>query len=327
MIRREFIKLLGGAAAAWPLAARAQQRDLPVIGFLGAGTPSGAASLIAPFLQGLGEAGYVDGRNVTIDYRWAEGRYDRLPGLADDLARRRVSVIVTNGGSPPALAAKAATAAIPIVFMTGADPVAAGLVASLSRPGGNATGVAALAVDVVPKRLELMHEMVPEATALALLINSANSGTETVAHDLQAAVRTFRTELHVLHASNEGDIDAAFAALLKLQVGGLVIASDAFFSSQYRLLASLALRHAVPAIYQVRSFVEAGGLISYGTRVAEGYRQAGLYTGRILKGDRPADLPVQQNSKTELIINLTTARVLGLTVPPTLLGRADEVIE
>jgi putative ABC transport system substrate-binding protein len=316
MRRREVITLLGGAVATWPLAAWAQQPTVPVIGFL-----------VAPFLQGLSEAGYVEGRNVTIEYRWADGQYDRLPGLAADLARRRVSVIVTNGGSPPALAAKAATAAIPIVFMTGADPVKSGLVASLNRPGGYATGVAALAVDLLPKRLELLHEMVPGATAMALLINPANSGTETVAQELQAAARTFGVQLHVLHASNEGEIDAVFEALLQLRAGGLVIGSDAFFSSRYQLLGALTLRHAVPAIYQARSFVQAGGLISYGARLTEGYRQAGLYTGRILKGEKPADLPVQQDSKTEMIINLTTAKALGINVPLFLQQRADEVIE
>jgi putative ABC transport system substrate-binding protein len=326
MMRREFITLLGGTAA-WPFAARAQQPAVTVIGFLGAGTPNGAAMLVAPFLQGLSEAGYVEGRNVIIEYRWADGQYDRLPGLAADLARRRVSVIVTNGGSPPALAAKAATAAIPIVFMTGADPIKSGLVASLNRPGGNATGVAALSVDILPKRLALLHEMVPGATAMALLINPANSGTGTVAQELQAAGRTLGVQLHVLQASNESDIDAAFAALLQLRAGGLVISSDAFFSSRYQLLAALTLRHAVPAIYQVRQFVQAGGLISYGVGFTEGYRQAGLYTGRILKGEKPADLPVQQDSKTEMIINLTTAKALGLTVPPNLLAIADEVIE
>jgi putative tryptophan/tyrosine transport system substrate-binding protein len=326
MNRRNLIALLGGAAVTWPLAARAQE-PMPVIGFLGAGTPNGAAMLVAPFLLGLNEAGYVEGRNVTIEYRWAEGQYDRLPGLAADLARHRVSVIVTNGGTPPALAAKAATAAIPIVFMTGADPVKSGLVASLNRPGGNATGVAALAVDVLPKRLALLHEMVPGATAMALLINPANSGTETVEQELQAAGRTFGVQLHVLHASNEGDIDAAFAALPPLRAGGLVISSDAFFSSRYQLLGALTLRHAVPAIYQVRQFVQAGGLISYGARLTEGYRQAGLYTGRILKGEKPADLPVLQPTKFELIINLKIAKVIGLTIPESFLLRADELIE
>jgi putative tryptophan/tyrosine transport system substrate-binding protein len=326
MRRRQFITLLGGAAA-WPALARAQQPAMPVIGFLGAGTPDGAARLVSAFLQGLKDAGYVDGLNATIEYRWADGQYDRLPALATDLARRRVSVIVTNGGSPPALAAKAATTAIPIVFMTGADPVAAGLVASLNRPGGNATGIASLAVDVLPKRLELLHEMIPGATSMALLINQTNLGTETVTRDLQAAASTFGVRLSVLQARNEGDIDAAFVTLAQLGARGLVISSDAFFSSRYEQLGLLTLRHAVPAIYQFSQFVSAGGLMSYGANLADGYHHAGLYTGRILKGERPGDLPVQQPTKTEMIINLKTAKALGLTVPPSLLAIADEVIE
>ena len=326
MRRREFISLLGGAAV-WPLAARAQQAALPVIGLLSSRSPDDSARFLAAFHHGLNETGYVEGQNVAIEYRWAQGRYDQLPSLADDLARRRVTVIVAPESSPGALVAKAATSTIPIVFHVGVDPVALGIVPSLSRPGGNITGVASLNVEVGPKRLELLHELVPSATVIALLVNPASPIAEALATNAHSAARTLGLELHVLHASAERDFDTVFANLRQLRAGGLVIGSDVFFNTQSRRLAALAVHFAVPAIYQYREFVEAGGLMSYGGSLTDPYRLIGLYTGRILKGEKPADLPVQQSTKVELIINLKTARALGLTAPITLLGRADEVIE
>ena len=326
MRRREFISLLGGAAV-WPLAARAQQAALPVIGLLSSRSPDDSARFLAAFRHGLNETGYVEGQNVAIEYRWAQGRYDQLPSLADDLARRRVTVIVAPESSPGALVAKAATSTIPIVFHVGVDPVALGIVPSLSRPGGNITGVASLNVEIGPKRLELLHELVPSATVIALLVNPASPIAEALATNAHSAARTLGLELHVLHASAERDFDPVFANLRQLRAGGLVIGSDVFFNTQSRQLAALAVHFAVPAIYQYREFVEAGGLMSYGGSLTDPYRLIGLYTGRILKGEKPADLPVQQSTKVELIINLKTARALGLTAPITLLGRADEVIE
>ena len=327
MKRREFITILGGVAVAWPFAARAQQPAMPVIGFLNGASPEGYAPYVTAFRQGLKEAGYVDGQNVAIEYRWAEGQYDRLPALAADLVRRQV-VVIAAGTIPAAPAATAATATIPIVFTTGLDPVQAGLVASLNRPGGNLTGVTALAVEVGPKGLELLHELVPTATSIALLVNpAAGLLRETILTDLQAAARKLGLKFHVLHASTVRDFDAVFATLAQLRTGGLVIGSDPFFNSQSEQLATLSIRHAVPAIYQYREFAAAGGLMSYGGSLTEMYRQVGVHTSRILKGERPADLPVQQSTKVELIINLKTAKALGLTVPLPLLGRADEVIE
>jgi putative tryptophan/tyrosine transport system substrate-binding protein len=318
--RREFITLLGGAAA-WPLAARAQQPAMPVIGVLGSATAREWAPSVAAFLRGLSEAGFVEGRDVAIESRWAENQYDRLPSLAAELIHRQVSVI-TALTTPSAIAAKAATATIPIVFTTIADPVQIGLVASLNRPGGNLTGVTFLNVEIVPKMLELLHEVVPTATTMAALINPTTWSTS-----LQVAARTLGLELNVLKASTERDIDTAFATLIPLRVGGLAIVNDVFIITREEQLAALALRHRVPTIFQTRTSVVAGGLMSYAGSAADAYRQAGIYTGRVLKGEKPADLPVQRSAKVELVINLKTAKMLGLTFPITLLGRADEVIE
>jgi putative tryptophan/tyrosine transport system substrate-binding protein len=326
MRRREFITLLGGAAA-WPVAARAQQTAVPVIGFLSSGSPEVFALALAAFRDGLQEAGYREGRNVAIEYRWADADNDRLPELATDLVRRQVTVIAAFG-PPAALAAKRATTTIPIVTVTGVDPVTLGLVTTLNRPGGNVTGVVTLSGELGPKRLELMHELVPATTVMALLVNPTNPSTaETQSRDLQVAARTMGLQLHVLHASSEHDVDTVFATLVELRVGALVIASDPFFNAQSKLLAFQALRHAVPAIYQYREFVAAGGLMSYGANLADLYRPVGTYAGRILKGEKPAELPVQRSTKVELFINLKTANAFGLTVPLPLLGRADEVIE
>jgi putative ABC transport system substrate-binding protein len=325
MRRREFITLLGGAAA-WPLAARAQQPAMPVIGFLGSGWPDRSADVLRPFRQGLGETGYVEGRNAAIEYRWAEDQYDRLPALAVDLARRPVAAMAAVGASAAA-AAKAATATIPIIFNMGVDPVDRGFVASLNRPGGNLTGVSNLNVGLEQKRLELMHEVVPTAMIIALLLNPTNPLAETNTSDVQAAARTLGRQLHVLHASTERDFDTVFATLVRVRAGGLVIGNDGLFINQREQLGALTVRHAVPAIYFNREFAAAGGLMSYGGDFADSYRRLGVYTGRILKGEKPADLPVQQATKVELIINLKTAKALGITVPLPLLGRADEVIE
>ena len=326
--RRDFITLLGGAAAAWPLAARAQQAAMPAIGFLGVESPDLWANYVRAFQQGLHETGYVEGHNVAIEYRWAEGRNDRLPALAAELVHRQVSVIVTAGSTPATLAAREATTIIPILFYIGANPVEVGLVTSLSRPGGNLTGVVTLNVEGVAKRLELLHELVPTATIIAALVNpTAPVLAETMTRDLQAAARTLALELHVLHASSEREIDTAFTTLVQLRAGALVIGTDALFNSRSEQLAGLALRHAVPAIYQFREFVSAGGLMSYSTTVVDTYRLLGVYTGRILKGEKPADLPVQAPVKYELVINMKTAKALVLEVPPMLLARADEVIE
>jgi putative tryptophan/tyrosine transport system substrate-binding protein len=323
--RREFITLLGGAATAWPLGAHAQQQVLPEIGYLNGASAWEFADQAAAFRRGLGEAGYVEGRNVLLQYRWAEGHYDRLPTMAADLVRRKVAVIAT-GSSPAALAAKAATTTIPIVFSLGTDPVQIGLVPQLNRPGGNLTGVTLLSVEVGPKKLELMHEVVPTATIVAVLINPTRPDAETDTKEMQAAAASLGLQLQVLHASTERDFDPAFATLAQMRAGGLVIGSDVFFSSRKEQLAALALRHAVPSIYQF-GYAAAGGLMSYGSDVLESSRLAGVYVGRILKGEKPADLSVQQATKVELIINLKTAKTLGLTVPLALLTRADEVIE
>jgi putative tryptophan/tyrosine transport system substrate-binding protein len=326
MRRREFITALAGAAA-WPLTARGQQPAMPVIGYLGAQSPATFASRLDAFRQGLGEAGFADGQNVTIEFRWAEGQHHRLSALAADLVGRGVTVIVAPGGAPAALAAKSATTTIPIVFEMGADPIAMGLVSSLNRPGGNLTGVSSLSVEVTPKRLEILHELVPKATVVAALLNPTSPTAESQIRNLQVAARVLRVQLHVVHASTEQDIDAVFPTLLQLRAGGLVVASDTFFAFHSEQLAALTARHAMPAIQQSRDFSTAGGLASYGGNFLESHRQAGIYTGRIIKGDKPADLPVQQVTKLEMVINLKTAKSLGLTVPPSVLGRADELIE
>ena len=326
MRRRQFIAGLGSTAA-WPVVARAQQAAMPVIGFLDAGSADASAHYAAAFRKGLSETGYVVGKDVAIEYRWAEGRFDRLPVLTADLVRRQVAVIVAGGGAPAALAAKAATATIPIVFQMGDDPVKFGLVPNLNRPGGNITGESAQNAELGPKRLELLHEVVPAATTLALLVNPTNPNAETLSTDLHAAARKLGLQLQVLHTSAEPEIDTAFETLLQLQAGGLMIGHDAFFNSQSERLATLALHRAMPTIYQFREFAAAGGLMSYGTDLADSYRQTGVYAGRILKGEKPGDLPILQPTKFELFINLKTAKALGLTVPPSLLARADEVIE
>jgi putative ABC transport system substrate-binding protein len=326
MRRREFITLLGGAAA-WPLAARAQQPGSPVVGFLGSESPDLYADRLRGFRQGLSETGYAEGRNVAVEYRWAEGRNDRLPALAADLVRRNVNVIATGGGFSAALAAKAASTTIPIVFQVGSDPVQLALVASLNRPGGNLTGVNSLNAELGPKQLELLHEIVPTATYIALLSNPTNPGNPNALRNLEAAARTLGLQLHVLHASSERDFDTVFAALSQLRAGGLMIGADPFLQSRTEQLASLALQNALPAIAQLREFVAAGGAISYGGSIREQLRLVGVYAGRILKGEKPADLPVQQSTKVELIINLKTAKALGLTVPLALQASADELIE
>jgi ABC-type uncharacterized transport system substrate-binding protein len=327
MRRREFISLVGSAAVV-PLIARAQQTSIPVIGLLGATTAQGYAAQLVAFRQGLNETGLVEGRDVAIEYRWADDQYDRLPGLAADLIRRRVAVIATIGGNAASLAARAATTTIPVVFHGSLDPIKAGFVASLNRPGGNLTGVITLNVDTGQKRLELIHEVVPAATTLGLLLNPTNKiVTETQSKDLQAGARALGLQLRVLDASTERDFEDVFAGLKQMRVGGLVIGTDGFFVSRSEQLAALTVRYAMPAIFQYRAFAAAGGLMSYGGSVTDSYRLSGVYTGRILKGEKPADLPVQQSTKVELIINLKTARALALTVPMSLLGRADEVIE
>jgi putative ABC transport system substrate-binding protein len=327
MRRREFITLLGGAAVAWPLGARAQQPALPMVGFINPASPQSYARPLSAFLKGLGETGYVDGHNVAIEYRWAEGRNDRLPAMVADLVHRQVAVIAATSTSA-ALAAKAANTTIPIVFEMGDDPVRLGLVASLNQPGGNVTGVTQTNVEVAPKRLQLLHEVIPTARVMVLLVNPADPAlAEMTTKEVQAAARTLGLELHVLNASTERDFDAVFAKLIQLRAGGLVIGGGPFLISRSEQLAALAARHAVPTIFQYREFAVAGGLLSYGSDITDSYRLAGVYTGRILKGDKPADLPVQQATKVEMIINLKTAKALGINVPNTLIGRADEVIE
>ena len=326
MQRRDFITLVGGVVATWPLTTRAQQSAIPVIGLLGSASADAYAPRISVFRQSLDQVGYVEGRDVAIEYYFVDGKYDRLPKMASELAHRKVALIIAIG-APAALAAKAATTTIPIVFETGADPVALGLVADLRRPDGNLTGVALLNVELAAKRLELLHEVIPTARVVGLLVNPTSPLGETVSKDVQAAADKLGIQLHVLRASADGDFDKVFATLRKLRAGALVIGTDPLFNASSEQLAALATRYEMPTIYQYRTFATAGGLMSYGGSFTEPFRVVGLYTGRILKGEKPAELPVAQSTKVELIINLKTAKAFGLTVPPQIVARADEVIE
>ena len=326
--RRDFITLLGGAAAsAWPLAVRAQQRAMPVIGFLDSGSPAGMTANLAAFRRGLGETGYTEGQNLAIDYRWAQGRYDQLPALAADLVRQQVAVIVATRSSAPGLAAKAVTSTIPIVFQTGSDPVKDGLVASLNRPGGNVTGVTRLSTELMPKRLGLISELVPTATAIAVLVNPAGPQAAEQVREMQEATRLLKLQLHVVNASTERDLDTAFAAAAQHRVGALIVATDNLFVGRREQIAALAASHAIPAMYPFSESVVAGGLMSYAASFEDSFRQVGVYTGRILKGTKPADLPVEQPTRFYFVINLKTAKALGLEIPAKLLALTDEVIE
>jgi putative ABC transport system substrate-binding protein len=327
MRRRAFITLLGGAAAAWPLVARAQQSNLPVVGFLHSGSPQGRALRIAAFRQGLAESGYVEGQNVTIEYRWAEERYDRLPALAADLVQRHVAVIATPLTIAAALAAKAATNTVPIVFAVADDPVKLGLVTSLNRPGGNATGLNYFAAALGPKRLGLLHEALPQASLLAVLRDPKNPAADSAGAELRAAAASIGQTIEIFDAKNSEEITAAFTELVQHKAGGLVVMPDTLFTTRMIQIVSLATRHAIPAMFQSREWAEVGGLMSYGADVSETYRQVGVYAGRILHGAKPAELPVEQSIKFEFVINLQTAKIFGLQIPPTLSARADEVIE
>jgi putative ABC transport system substrate-binding protein len=325
--RRAFITVLGGAAAAWPLPLRAQQSPLPLIGWLGARAAHESAYLVAAFRQGLKEAGFVESQNVVLDFRWGEGDYDRLPAYAIELARRPVMVIVATGGDPAAQAAKAATTTIPVVFVSGSDPVKVGLVASLNRPGANITGIHLLLLGMGAKRLGLLHELVPAANPIGVLINSNFADAQTQLRDVEEAAKSLGLQLVVLKASTELEINGAFQELVQRRIGAVLIGSDPFFTTRRGYLAALTVRHALPAMFDLREYVAAGGLMSYGASLADAYRQAGTYTGRILKGDKAAELPIIQSTKFDFVINLNIAKALGLTLSPTLLALADEVIE
>jgi putative ABC transport system substrate-binding protein len=327
MRRRQFVSLSGIATAAWSLAALAQQSSMPVIGFLSSRSPGESASNVDAFHQGLKETGYVDGANVSIEYRWAEGQYDRLPALAAELVRRQVAAIVATGGNAPALAAKAATEKIPIVLISGSDPVRAGLVASLNRPGGNVTGVTFIATALLAKRLELLHQLVPKATRVGVLVNPSYPDSDLQQQELREAAEAMKQQVHVVTASTVGDIDAAFATFVQQRPDALLVANDPFFDGRRAQIVALAEHHTLPAIYPDRAYVAEGGLVSYGSSLADSYRRVGIYAGRILKGAKAADLPVEQPTTIELIINRKTARALGLAIPPSILARADEVIE
>jgi putative ABC transport system substrate-binding protein len=325
MKRRDFITLLGGAAATWPLAARAQQPVMPVIGYLHSASPEPYSPMIAAFRQGLAEAGYVDGQNVTIDYRWAEGQFNRLPALAAELVARRPAILVAGGGDVSAVAAKAATTTVPIVFTIGADPVGSGLVSNLSRPSGNLTGVTFFTITLGPKRLELLRELLPKAGKIAMLVNPKSLNPD--AKEVQEAAHALGQSVHVLEAASEGDVDMAFRSLAQERDDALIVVSNPLFTSRREQIVALANYHRVPAIYPLREYVASGGLVSYGASIKDAYRQSGVYAGRLLKGAKPSDLPVLQPTKFELVVNLKTAKALGLDVPATVLARADEVIE
>ena len=327
MRRREFIKAIAGSAAGWPLAARAQQRSIPVIGFLNSASAIEWSPFVAAFRRGLSESGYVEGQNVAIEFRWAEGHYDRLPMLAADLVRIGVAVIVATGGTTSAVAAKQTTTTIPIVFSTGGDPVKQGLVASINRPGGNITGVNVLTTGLEAKRLEILHEVLPSASVIGVLINPNNVSAEAQSIIVQDAGRTMGQKVLILHASSERDFEAVFATMVQSRIDAVIVAADPFFSSHRDQLIALTARYRIPAIYEWHEFVQAGGLMSYGSDLAEGYHQIGIYAGRVLKGEKPGDLPIVQSTKVQFAINLKTAKTLGLTFPLALLGRADEVIE
>jgi len=327
MRRRHFIQVIAGLAAAWPLAARAQQAAMPVIGYLSARSPDDTAHLVAAFRRGLGEQGFVEGQNVTIEYQWALGQYDRLAAMAAEFVRRPVTVLTTTGGEPSALAAKAATSTIPIVFAIGGDPIKRGLAASYNRPGGNTRGVSLLTNPVEPKRLGLLHELVPQATTVGFLLNPTLPQSGSQISDVQEAARTLNLQVHILRASTDREIESAFESVAPQNIQALAVAADGFFDTRREKLVALAAGHAVPTMYHFREFAVAGGLVSYGIDASDAYRLVGVYTGRVLKGDKPADLPVVQSIKFQLVINLKTAKTLGLAIPDRLLALADEVIE
>jgi putative ABC transport system substrate-binding protein len=325
--RRSFLTVAGGAAIAWPLPARAQQKAMPVVGYLHTFSPGLNAPYVAAFREGLSATSYIDGQNVAIEYRWAEGRTDRLPALAADLVSRKVDVIATGGGGVSGRAAKNATSTIPIVFVSGGDPIEGGLVASFARPEANLTGVSIMTTELMAKRFELLSELVPQAQVIALLVNPNSPVAERIMSDVQEAARATGRQLHILKASTAGEIEAAFSAIVQLRTGALVISNDAFFNTRREQVVALASRHAVPAIYEWREVAALGGLISYGSSLPDAWHNAGVYVGKILNGAKPGDLPIQQPTKFELVINLKTAKALGLTIPPSILARADEVIE